>query len=48
MDTIESIMYVPYSVCEGGEEKIMYICVPTTLVIMKSQQVEKSQFIFWN
>jgi hypothetical protein len=48
MDTIESIMYVPYNVCEDGEEKIMYICVPATLVIMRNQKVEKSQFIFWN
>lgn len=48
MDTIESIMYIPYNVYEDGEKKTMYICVPATLVIMKSQQVEKSQFIFWN
>jgi hypothetical protein len=48
MDTIESIMYIPYNVYEDGEKKTMYICVPATLVIMKNQKVEKSQFIFWN
>jgi hypothetical protein len=48
MDTIESIMYIPYSVYEDGEKKTMYICVPATLVIMRNQKVEKSQFIFWN
>ena len=48
MNTVESIMYIPYIAYEDGEEKTLYICVPTTLVIMKNQQVEKSQFIFWN
>jgi len=48
MKTVESLIYEAYQWTDNGVEKIMYICVPATLIIMKGEHVKKSQFIFWN
>lgn len=48
MEIIEIQTYVRYAWDENLNEKYVYICVPATLVIMKFEEIEKSQFIFWN
>ncbi len=48
MKTIESLIYEPYFWKSNGIEKITYICVPATLIVMKGENIKKSQFIFWN
>ncbi len=47
MSVIESMIYERYCWVENGDKKVMYICVPATLVIM-GEINEKTQFIFWN
>ena len=47
MKTIESMIFEKYEWIEKGKNKIAYICVPATLVII-GQTNQKTQFIFWN
>jgi hypothetical protein len=47
MSIIESRLFERYDWIQNGISKTMYICVPTTLIIMGKKH-PKTQFIFWN